>query len=72
MKQKSVPLAAAMSVALLSLGGLAACSSPTSSNHTAPQAAVSSSTAAAKSATANPCAPKAAANPCAPKAEVKP
>ncbi|MBS0569536.1 MAG: hypothetical protein JSS28_02920 [Proteobacteria bacterium] len=59
MRHKSVPLAAALSTALLSLGGITACSSPVNEAANAP-----------KSAPANPCAPKAkAANPCAPKAK---
>ena len=57
MNKKSLPLAAALSTALLSIGALGGCADPT------PPA----SEEAPKSAAANPCAPPPrAANPCAP------
>ncbi|MGE4359654.1 MAG: hypothetical protein AB7D30_07440 [Lysobacteraceae bacterium] len=56
MNKKSLPLAAALSTALLSIGALGGCADPTPPASEAP-----------KSTAANPCAPPPrAANPCAP------
>ncbi len=67
---KTLPLAAALSSALLALGGLSACSGPAAppaGNGTAPASTAPANPCAPKPKAANPCAPaRPAANPCAP------